>query len=79
MRDHPVLELLDKGLMVTVNSDDPAYFGGYLTANYAAIIEALAPSQNQVIDLIKNGFAASFLDESVKARWIQEIDASLAP
>ena len=79
MRDHPVLELLDKGLMVTVNSDDPAYFGGYLTENYAAIIEALTPSQNQVIDLIKNGFTASFLDESVKTRWIQEIDASLAP
>ena len=78
MHDHPVLELLDKGLMVTINSDDPAYFGGYLNQNFAAIIEALAPSRLQIVNLIKNGFTASFLDESTKDHWIQEIDARAA-
>ena len=74
MNDHPILELLDKGLLVTVNSDDPAYFGGYVNQNYAAVIEALAPTHEQVVTLVRNGFTASFLDEATKARWTQEID-----
>lgn len=76
MREHPLLELLSEGLLVTVNSDDPAYFGGYLNRNFAAVIEALRPNRNQLVQLIKNGFIASFLDEASKQRWIGAIDQS---
>ena len=69
MREHPLLELLDQGLLVTVNSDDPAYFGGYLNQNFVAIIEALRPNRQQLVQLIKNGFVASFLDEASKLRY----------
>lgn len=69
MREHPLLELLDQGLLVTVNSDDPAYFGGYLNQNFVAIIEALKPNRQQLVQLIKNGFVASFLDEASKLRY----------
>ena len=69
MREHPLLELLDQGLLVTVNSDDPAYFGGYLNQNFVAIIEALRPNRQQLLQLIKNGFVASFLDEASKLRY----------
>ncbi len=74
MHQHPLLELLDQGLVVTINSDDPAYFGGYLNRNFAAIIEALRPSREQVIQLLRNGFGASFLDDASKTRWLEKID-----
>ena len=69
MREHPLLELLDQGLLVTVNSDDPAYFGGYLNQNFVAIIEALRPNRQQLLQLIKNGFVASFLDEASELQY----------
>jgi adenosine deaminase len=75
MKDHPIIELLEAGLMVTVNSDDPAYFGGYLEQNYAAVIEALSPSREQVIRLVRNGFSASFLEQTQKASWLAKIDS----
>jgi adenosine deaminase len=75
MRDHPILSLLDEDVLVTVNSDDPAYFGGYVNTNYHAIIEALAPTRAQIIELVKNSFTASFLDERIKESWIGKIDA----
>jgi len=74
MHQHPLLELLDQGLVVTINSDDPAYFGGYLNRNFAAVIEALRPSREQVIRLLRNGFGASFLDDASKTRWLEKID-----
>ena len=75
---HPLLSLLDKGLRVMVNSDDPAYFGGYLTANYDAVIDALKPTQSQLVQLVKNSFLASFLPpEQIQAR-LQEIDNLMA-
>jgi len=74
MSQHPLLELLDAGLRVMINSDDPAYFGGYLNANYLAVIEALQPTQAQVVQLVKNSFMASFLPETEQLRWLQEID-----
>jgi adenosine deaminase len=77
MEAHPILKLLEQGLLVTVNSDDPAYFGGYLNSNFRAVIEALAPSSGQLVQLVKNGFLASFLDESTKADWIGKIDAAV--
>ena len=76
MEDHPIISLLEHGLLVTVNSDDPAYFGGYLNANFRAVTEALRPSQEQVVQLAKNSFSASFLDEQSKRAWIEKIDAA---
>ncbi len=75
MQEHPLLELLKQGLLVTVNSDDPAYFGGYLQQNFVAVIEALKPNREQVLQLVRNGFVASFLDETDKIRWIRMVDA----
>ena len=75
MEDHPILSLLEHGLLVTVNSDDPAYFGGYVNSNFRAVTEALAPSREQIIQLAKNSFSASFLDQLSKDRWIENINA----
>jgi len=76
MEDHPILSLLEQGLLVTVNSDDPAYFGGYINNNFRAVTEALAPSREQIIQLAKNSFSASFLDEQSKSSWIEKINAN---
>ncbi len=61
MADHPLPELMAQGLLVTINSDDPAYFGGYVNANYAAVAEAFALSRSSLCDLAANSFKASFL------------------
>ena len=74
MEQHPILYLLDNGLQVTVNSDDPAYFGGYVNDNYRAVIEALAPTAEQIVRLAKNSFTASFLDAAEKTAWHRKID-----
>jgi len=76
MKDHPILSLLEQGLLVTVNSDDPAYFGGYMNDNFRAVADALAPSREQIVQLAKNSFSASFLDQRVKDGWIKKIDAT---
>jgi adenosine deaminase len=67
MRDHNVLELLGAGLCVTVNSDDPEYFGGYLNANYLSLSDELDMSRAQALAIARNGFTASFLSEDEKA------------
>jgi adenosine deaminase len=66
--------MLDNGLMVTVNSDDPSYFGGYLNDNFVALHEHLNMSQHQLVRLIKNSFKASFLPETDKQYWLAKID-----
>ncbi len=76
MEDHPILSLLEQGLLVTVNSDDPAYFGGYVKSNFCAVAEALTPSREQIIQLAKNSFSASFLDQHSKYSWIEKINAA---
>ena len=75
MQDHPLLSLLDQGLLVTVNSDDPAYFGGYVNDNFFAVADALAPSCEQIVALARNSFDANFLDQQGKDRWLKIIDA----
>lgn len=75
MRQHNILALLDLGLLVTVNADDPSYFGGYLNDNYTALLNALDLSKEQLITLVKNSFTASFLPQDIKQKWLQEIDA----
>ena len=66
LKDHPMLQLMEAGLMVTINSDDPAYFGGYMNENYIQIAAALNLSKKQIAELAKNSFKASFLSNVVE-------------
>lgn len=75
LEDHNLKRLLDAGLRVTVNSDDPAYFGGYLEENFLATIKALNLDKDDVVALVKNGFVASFLPQSRKQEFLDAIDA----
>ena len=73
--DHNIRRLLERGLCVTVNSDDPAYFGGYLLENFEAIQHGLGLTQTELTTLARNSFEASFLDSAEKHRWYAAIDA----
>ena len=75
LRHHSLRTMLERGLLVTVNSDDPAYFGGYIEENFQQATEALGLTQEQVLTLARNSFRASFLPESDKQRYLAEIDA----
>lgn len=74
LSDSPVKTALDAGLLVTVNSDDPSYFGGYLNDNYRAVNENLDLSENEIVQLAKNSFIASFLSPSEKQKRLDAID-----
>jgi adenosine deaminase len=78
MRHHPLRRMMDKGLMVTVNSDDPAYFGGYVNQNYRAVSDALALSRDEIGAIVRNGFHASLIGEAEKVKALAEIDRVLA-
>ncbi len=65
-KDHPLKAMLGKGLAVTVNSDDPAYFGGYINDNYEVMQEALDLSREEIVTLARNSFEASFLSRAKK-------------
>jgi adenine deaminase len=78
MKDHPLKKMLDLGLRATVNSDDPAYFGGYLNQNYLAATAALGLTKAHLVTLARNSFSGSFLDEATKARHIAAVDAYAA-
>jgi adenine deaminase len=79
IEQHRLPELLAAGLCATVNSDDPAYFGGYVADNYVACFEALpALTTQDAYTLARNGFEASFVPADAKARWIGELDAAFA-
>lgn len=75
MEDHNLKRLLDRGVCVTVNSDDPAYFGGYLAENYLAAQRALGLSANDIAQLARNSIRACFLTATEKDAWIRRIDA----
>jgi len=66
IRNHPLRKMLEKGLLVTVNSDDPAYFGGYINENYVAVQQALGLSNDALAELARNSFNAAFLSEEEK-------------
>ena len=74
LEDHNLKRLLDKGLMVTVNSDDPAYFGGYLNRNMIDCQKALNLSMEDVKKLTVNSFKSSFLNIDKKKKWIDQIN-----
>ena len=75
MDHHNILQLLEAGMLVTVNSDDPTYFGGYLNENYRQLHAALGMNTAQLKQLLINSFKASFLPESQKQHWIDDINA----
>ncbi len=74
LEDHPLKKLMDQGVLVTINSDDPAYFGGYMNENYQASAEALGLNNMELCQLAKNSFEASWLAEEEKAKHIQKIE-----
>ena len=74
LRDHNLKIMLDKGLMVMVNSDDPAYFGGYLNTNLIESQRELNLSKEDIKKLVINSFKSSFLNESEKKIWIDEVN-----
>ena len=78
MADHNLKVLLDQGLCVTVNSDDPAYFGGYLQDNFLAVAEGLQLSRAQLAQLARNSIEASFLESATKQSWYARIDELIA-
>lgn len=78
LEQHNLKHLLQAGLCVTVNSDDPAYFGGYLLENYLAPARALGLSRAQLATLARNSIEGSFLDAESKRRWIAMIDRKMA-
>jgi adenosine deaminase len=74
LKDHPLRRMLQSGLRATVNSDDPAYFGGYVNDNFRAVTKALGLTKAELVILAKNSFLGSFLDDVEKARHIASID-----
>ena len=74
IEQHNLKRLLEAGLRVTVNSDDPAYFGGYLLENYLAVERALGLTSEQLAILARNSIEGSFLDAAAKRRWLAAID-----
>ena len=73
MKEHNIRRLLQQGVHVTVNSDDPSYFGGYMNDNFIAIQQALDLSNEELKQLAINSFEASFISDQEKQKWIAEI------
>lgn len=73
LKKHPLREMIDKGLFVTINSDDPAYFGGYLNENYMKIQQSLNLTKAEIIKLAENSFKASFLSETEKNKMLHKL------
>jgi adenosine deaminase len=78
MQEHNLKSLLDQGLKATVNSDDPAYFGGYMNQNFLAVVADLGLDADDVYTLARNSFEASFASEAIKADWIAQLDNTFA-
>lgn len=75
LRDHPLKRMLDAGLVATVNSDDPAYFSGYVAENYRAVVDALGLAAEEARTLARNSFEASFLPPETRRRYLDELAA----
>jgi adenosine deaminase len=74
MKDHNLRKMLQRGLRVTINSDDPAYFGGYVVDNFLAAASALALTNDEIRQLARNSFEASFLTDATKLAFVAEVD-----
>ncbi|HUQ14285.1 MAG TPA: adenosine deaminase [Novosphingobium sp.] len=77
MAQSPVRAMLDAGIRATINSDDPAYFGGYVNANFRAAAHALGLGRDDIVQLARNSFTGAFLADVDKARHLAAIDAAL--
>ncbi|MBL1147738.1 MAG: adenosine deaminase [Pseudomonadota bacterium] len=75
IQDHPLKKMLDLGLKATVNSDDPAYFGGYMNENFLAVAKALDLNADHLLTLTRNGIEASFLSDAEKSILFDRVDA----
>jgi adenosine deaminase len=78
MPDHPIRTMLARGLKATVNSDDPAYFGGYVNDNFNALVDAVDLQRDEILTLVRNSFEASFLADSDQARHLAALNHSAA-
>ncbi|MDO7844361.1 adenosine deaminase [Sphingomonas immobilis] len=78
LADHPIDAMLRSGLRATINSDDPAYFGGYVGENYRAVAAARGLSRDDLVTLARNSFTGSFLDAASIAAHLAAIDAYVA-
>ncbi|MDQ6713764.1 MAG: adenosine deaminase [Candidatus Dormibacteraeota bacterium] len=74
LKAHNLKQMLDRGLLVTVNSDDPAYFGGYVADNFQASAAALDLTREQLLTLARNSFLASFLEDDRRRAYLDELD-----
>jgi adenosine deaminase len=74
IEDHPVKRMLDRGLRVSLNSDDPAYFGGYITDNYLAVARTFSLSRAEIATIARNAIETTFLDDPGKQRLLAELD-----
>jgi adenine deaminase len=78
MKNHPLKKMLDLGLKATVNSDDPAYFGGYMNENFVAVAEALNLTRQDIVTLARNAIEVSFLSPEHKAKNSNYLDKYVA-
>jgi adenosine deaminase len=74
MDQHPILAMLTHGLHATVNSDDPAYFGGYINENYCALIEHLPVTREHLYQLGRNAFEGAWISDEKKSAHLNELD-----
>src|SRR6516165_2995012 len=77
LKAHPLRRMLDKDLVVTLNSDDPAYFGGYVNDNYRAMSEALTLGRDEIAAIVGNGFRAALVTDADRQRALAEIERVL--
>ena len=76
-KEHNIKELLDYGLNITVNSDDPAYFKGYINQNFINISENLPLTEDDIITLVKNSFRSSFISDELKQQYLDKVDQAI--
>lgn len=75
LADHNLRRMLEAGIVATVNSDDPAYFGGYINENFTQTFAALGMTSHHAYQLARNSFEASFIDAALRAQYVQRLDA----
>jgi adenine deaminase len=78
LRKHNFAQMLRRGLFVTINSDDPAYFGGYIGDNYVGTAQALGLTLDEMVRVARNSYSASFIPDAEKKRYLDDVDAYAA-
>jgi adenosine deaminase len=78
LKAHPLRRMMDKDLVVTLNSDDPAYFGGYVNDNYRAMSDALSLKRDEIVAIVRNGFHAALMSEDEKQKALADVERVLA-